>query len=116
MRCGRDCSGSRPQLTFWSFEDENSLPAEMSSDCVNYMSGHIDTKYLDQAFWFHGWMTASQSPKSVTSATSQVKLTPSTSSRSKEGKKVGCDLVNLRFLVCKYTNVCFGKASFILTS
>ena len=41
----------------------------MSSECVNYMSGHIDTKYLDQAFWFHGWMTASQSPKSVTSAT-----------------------------------------------
>ena len=52
-----------------SFEDENSLPAEMSSDCVNYMSGHIDTKYLDQAFWFHGWMTACQRPKSVTSAT-----------------------------------------------
>ena len=56
---------------FWSFEDENSWVAEVSSDCVNYMymSGHIDTKYLDQAFWFHGWMTASQSPKSVTSAT-----------------------------------------------
>ena len=35
----------------------------------HYISGHIDTKYLDQAFWFHGWMTASQSPKSVTSTT-----------------------------------------------
>ena len=41
----------------------------MSSDYVNYMSGHIDIKYLDQAFWFHGSMTAPQSPKSVTSAT-----------------------------------------------
>ena len=48
---------------FWSFEDENSWVAEVSSDCVNYMSGHIDTKYLDQAFWFHGWMTASQKSK-----------------------------------------------------
>ena len=73
MRCGRDCSGVTSAMhVFWSFEDENSLPAEMSSDCVNYMSGHIDTKYLDQAFWCHGWMTAFQSPKSVTSATMEL--------------------------------------------
>ena len=32
----------------------------MSSDCVNYMSGHIDTKYLDQAFWIYDRMAASQ--------------------------------------------------------
>ena len=33
------------------------------------MSGHIDWKYLDQASWIYDWMAASQSPKSVTSAT-----------------------------------------------
>ena len=32
----------------------------MSSDCVNYMSGHIDTKYLDQASWIYDRMAASQ--------------------------------------------------------
>ena len=55
MRCGRDRSGVMSAThIFRSFEDENSWVAEVSSDCVNYMSGHIDTKYLDQAFWFHG--------------------------------------------------------------
>ena len=32
----------------------------MSSDCVIYMSGHIDTKYLDQAFWIYDRIAASR--------------------------------------------------------
>ena len=32
----------------------------MSSDCVNYIPGHIDTKYLDQASWIYDRMAASQ--------------------------------------------------------
>ena len=41
----------------------------MSSVCVNYISGHIDTKYLDQASWIYDRMAASQRLKIVTSAT-----------------------------------------------
>ena len=32
----------------------------MSSDCVNYIPGHIDWKYLDQASWIYDWIAASQ--------------------------------------------------------
>ena len=45
---------------FELFKDENSWVAEVSSDCVNYMSGHIDTKYLNQASWIYDRMAASQ--------------------------------------------------------
>ena len=45
---------------FELFKDENSWVAEVSSDCVNYIPGHIDTKYLDQASWIYDRMAASQ--------------------------------------------------------
>ena len=62
VRCGRDARAvTSTTHVFELFKDENSWVAEVSSDCVNYIPGYIDTKYLDQAFWFHGWMTASQS-------------------------------------------------------
>ena len=32
----------------------------MSSDCVNYIPGHSDTTYLDQASWIYDTMAASQ--------------------------------------------------------
>ena len=84
MRCGRDARGvTFVTHVFELFKDENRWVAEVSSDCVDYLSGHIDWKYLDQASWaghidwkyldqaswIYDWMAASQSPKSVTSAT-----------------------------------------------
>ena len=45
---------------FELFKDENSWVAEVSSDCVNYISGHIDTKYLDQASWIYDRTATSQ--------------------------------------------------------
>ena len=42
MPCGHDRSGiTSATHVFEGFEDENSLPAEMSSDCVNYI--HVRT-------------------------------------------------------------------------
>ena len=70
VRCGRDARAvTSATHVFELFKDEKSWVAEVPSGCVNYMSEHIDWKYLDQASWIYDWMAASQSPKSVTSAT-----------------------------------------------
>ena len=72
VRCWRDAKAvTSATHVFELFKDENSwvLVAEVSSDCVNYIPGHIDTKYLDQASWIYDRMAASQRLKNVTSAT-----------------------------------------------
>ena len=61
VRCGRDARAvTSATHVFELFKDENSWVAEVSSDCVNYIPGHIDWKYLDEASWIYDWMAASQ--------------------------------------------------------
>ena len=61
MLCGRDARAvTSATHVFELFKDENSWIADVSSDCVNYIPGHIDTKYLDQASWIYDRMAASQ--------------------------------------------------------
>ena len=61
VRYGRDARAvTSATHVFELFKDENSWVAEVSSDCVNYMSGHIDWKYLDQASWIL-WLNGSLS-------------------------------------------------------
>ena len=61
MHCGRDARAvASATHVFELFKDEHSWVVEVSSDCVNYIPGHIDTNYLDQASWIYDRMAASQ--------------------------------------------------------
>ena len=61
VRCGRDARAvTSATHVFELFKDEKSWVAEVSSDCVNCIPGHIDTKYFDQASWIYDRMAVSQ--------------------------------------------------------